>query len=118
MPRPGQILPRAPEGSEHGQQAALERLAHAVPAPRQGALQPAPPGIGEANDGFDEVLFAPTERPDEPITAGVDFGPGPPALRRPAETERSYMLRLAEVLERSSLSGELAAYIEAIRAGR
>jgi hypothetical protein len=44
-------------------------------------------------------LFAPTERPDEPITAGAPFGPGPgPAIsnvaagRRPSES----LMRLAQ----------------------
>ena len=33
-------------------------------------------------------LFAPTERPDEPITAGAPFGPGPGPAMRPQSTGR------------------------------
>ena len=53
-------------------------------------------------------LFAPTERPDEPITAGAPFGPGPgPAVRQQP------VGRLASTLERlaaSDDSGALAAF--------
>jgi hypothetical protein len=49
--------------------APLAKTADAVSEPTQ-TLRPAPSGpITE--------LFAPTERPDEPITAGIDMGPGP-----------------------------------------
>ena len=39
-------------------------------------------------------LFAPTERPDEPITSGMDFGPGPgsEALNLPRERSLSEVL--------------------------
>jgi hypothetical protein len=39
-------------------------------------------------------LFAPTERPDEPITAGAPFGPGP------GPTARTPMSSLAGTLEK------------------
>lgn len=117
MPRPGQIVPRAPEGSEHGATAALQRLAGAVRVPRETRALPVEIE-DDLNDGYDEALFAGSARPDEPITAGAPFGPGPLALRRSLETDRAYMLRIADILERSSVSRELAAYIEAIRAGR
>lgn len=53
-------------------------------------------------------LFAPTERPDEPITAGAPFGPGPgPAVRQqPAGRLASTLAKLAA----SDDSGTLAAW--------
>jgi hypothetical protein len=42
-------------------------------------------------------LFAPTERPDEPITAGAPFGPGPspaPRRRTPGRTFASTLEKL------------------------
>lgn len=53
-------------------------------------------------------LFAPSERPDEPITAGAPFGPGPgPAMdRRPTNRLASTLAKLAA----SDDSGTLAAW--------
>jgi len=54
-------------------------------------------------------LFAPTERPDEPITAGAPFGPGPgPAMRQqPTGRLASTLAKLAA----SDDSGTLAAWV-------
>ena len=53
-------------------------------------------------------LFAPSERPDEPITAGAPFGPGPGPAMRPQSTGRlaSTLAKLAS----SDDSGTLAAW--------
>jgi hypothetical protein len=85
-------------GQEYGQRAAQQAAQQAVPitpppnaanavprvpaggqpppagpgAPQPGTpLAPGGPGPGELTD-----LFAPTERPGEPVTTGVDIGPG------------------------------------------
>lgn len=56
-------------------------------APSTPATGPALPQLGQANPpriagpvvGADEIpnLTDPTQRPDEPVTAGIDMGPGP-----------------------------------------
>ena len=49
-------------------------------------------------------LFAPTERPDEPITAGAPFGPGPgPSQRVAAGTVSSRLMALAAYDESGDL---------------
>lgn len=49
-------------------------------------------------------LFAPTERPDEPITAGAPFGPGPgPAPRVAAGVVSSRLMALAAYDESGDL---------------
>lgn len=59
-------------------------------------------------------LFAPTQRPDEPITAGAPFGPGPgpdampPGAGAPAE---SLTYSLAQLLPYDQ-SGEIAALFD------
>lgn len=79
--------------------------APAMPRPRAGrSTQQA------VSDGMGSVtpLFAPTERPDEPITAGAPFGPGPGPATRPQPTGR-----LAATLEKLAAyddSGALSAW--------
>jgi hypothetical protein len=69
-------VPRAKKmqttGGPYGQQAELDRAQQAVPA-GPAVTDPAPVM------GPDSVpnLSDPTNRPDEPITAGLPFGPGP-----------------------------------------
>lgn len=60
------------QGQQYGEEAALSRAQDAVPAGP--AVTTPPPVVGP-----DMVpnLNAPTNRPDEPVTAGMPFGPGP-----------------------------------------
>jgi len=60
-------------------------------------------------------LFAPTERPDEPITAGAPFGPGPgpgpqPTVRPGAVSSRLY------ALAPNDATGELRRYADILAA--
>jgi hypothetical protein len=82
--------------------APMSKAPEVRPSRGRAAQVPAPQGPGVT------PLFAPTERPDEPITAGAPFGPGPgpQAQQRPAG-------RLAETLGKlaqSDDSGTLAAW--------
>ena len=99
-------------GGQYGEGQELMELQTAAPmskaAPQPRARQPRPAREIVSEGMGVTPLFAPTERPDEPITAGAPFGPGPgPAVRR-APTGR-----LAETLSRlasSDDSGTLAAW--------
>jgi hypothetical protein len=73
--------------------------------PRRRAAAPPAMEMGPAPT----PLFAPTERPDEPITAGAPFGPGPgPAMRQqPTGRLASTLAKLAA----SDDSGTLAAWV-------
>jgi len=128
--RPGEIVPRAPADAEHGSTAQLQRVAGAIPArpaaeaqPRQAGTQPPsePTQLtNDLNDGYDAVLFGPSQRPDEPITEGAPFGPGSNFVPSPFEDDRAFMLRVADEIERSP-GGQvpsLAAYVEDVRRGR
>lgn len=60
-------------------------------------------------------LFAPTQRPDEPITAGAPFGPGPgpgpqPTVRPGAVSSRLY------ALAPNDATGELRRYADILAA--
>ena len=60
---------RAIPSEGYGQSAAMQRQQQAVPMSGPADLPRSRP---EPTD-----LFAPSQRPDEPVTAGADFGPGP-----------------------------------------
>lgn len=133
MPRPGEVTPRAAAGSDHGADAQLKRLATAVAvdATRGSGAQPQPPTPGptaspqaaqaaaqDLNDGYDNALFAPTQRPTEPITSGAPFGTGPNFVPRPFEDDRSFALRVAGELEASPSARDLAPFIQKLKDGR
>ncbi len=72
---------RVASGQQYGQRQALEQAQKAVPLPQQNT--PAPPGNQPSPDmGMAQLPGAnpftrPTERPSEPVTAGLPIGPGP-----------------------------------------
>lgn len=82
---------RVAPGQQYGQRIAQERAQQAVPL--AGATSPGPaaapsPSAPPPSGGMPTLLSgpppglltpldAPTQRPDEPITAGMDVGPGP-----------------------------------------
>lgn len=79
---PAQVISAAPNQAygEAGQQRLAQRLAP------MGAAEPMPAAASPTPDQQQAMrlpafngaaLTAPTERPNEPITAGVDIGPGP-----------------------------------------
>lgn len=73
---------RVAPGQEYGQTQALENAQRAVPLPQGqapgGAATPTPPAVAAppALAGAQDFTRA-TERPDEPVTAGLASGPGP-----------------------------------------
>ncbi len=97
----------------------------AVTEPTARAVQPLPvrgPVADQLEDedvsgGYDEALFSPTWRPEEPITHGASFGPGRSFVILPYEDERSFVLRVADQLEASDQGGALSRYVAKLRAG-
>jgi hypothetical protein len=137
MPRPGQVTPRAPADAEHGSTARLQRLAGTAPTspgagptrvpralPQPVALPPEPlsdvhsPLEGSDEREIAEMLFGPTQFPDEPITAGAPFGPGPSFVARPSESRFAFMRRVADALSSSPAAvPEIRRYAERIARG-
>ena len=70
--------PPLPTGGAYGSRQRLERFQQSGPMlPDKatvggGVSSPAPPPAANRVD-----VFGPTDRPDEPITAGIPLGPGP-----------------------------------------
>jgi hypothetical protein len=99
-------------GGEYGEGQEMMDLQTSAPMAKSPEVKPrrraaAPPAMemGPAPT----PLFAPSERPDEPITAGAPFGPGPgPAMRQqPTGRLASTLAKLAA----SDDSGTLAAWV-------
>jgi hypothetical protein len=70
----GKVAKMAAKGQaygEAGKQMAAQSVVPVAAPPTETLPQPTPVP-GQVTD-----LMAPTERPNEPITAGMDFGPGP-----------------------------------------
>jgi hypothetical protein len=71
---------KAPTGGRYGAAQELQQAQQAVPMAQQApAGQPNMQDVLAQAQAFEMPvgLAAPTERPDEPITAGMDMGPGP-----------------------------------------
>lgn len=125
--QPVQVAP----GGAYGTRGALEAAQQAVPiaaAPKPGAAPPSlasaapvvnPMAAAEAHPPPQGVpLSAPTQRPDEPWTAGIDFGPGagstPLPVMENTETLRMWMPaleRLASMPEASAQTRNLVRFL-------
>jgi hypothetical protein len=64
----------------YGEGVETQAIQSGAPLAKTGDVRPAPAGdVREAAQAPVTELFAPTQRPDEPITAGIDRGAGPGA---------------------------------------
>lgn len=100
---------RNPGGLPYGQNQALQQIQQAAPMQ---AAQPLPPVT---------PIHAPSERPGEPITAGVDRGPGPGSealTARPGRPAGSPLIQAIAEAAAGDPSGTLASlYVEALKRG-
>lgn len=74
------VAKRTAPGQTYGKAAEQMRAQQAVPMARSAADAPVQVPAGPAPGGLGDFA-RPTERPQEPITAGVDFGPGMNAIQ-------------------------------------
>lgn len=94
----GKVARQAAKGQaygEAGKQLAAQRAVPIAASPADAVPAPAPQGPMPGSLG---ALDRPTERPTEPITAGVDFGAGPGAMQagvnRPIRSEDPILDRI------------------------
>lgn len=106
LSQPGPQPVRVPTGLPYGQRQAMEQAQASVPAPAlRAAPAPAPPpqaGTQRAQGPgriptLAEILARPTNRPTEPITAGIPTGPGPGAITSAPDTGS-----VAAIIERAA----------------
>ena len=87
----------------------------AVRAPRASAARPAP-AVPQAANNF-VPLFAPTQRPNEPVTAGAPFGPGPGPSTVASGGRRSVAQTLEKLLPYDETGSLQSFYQMAVRRG-
>lgn len=65
----------------------------------------------------EQFLYSQTDKPDEPLTAGAPFGPGPSSTR-PYESSDQFLRRVSSVLDRTSkVPPEVKAFLDRAAAG-
>ena len=109
--------------AEYGEQQQFQDIQAAAPMAR--TAQGAAPSMGNLMAGV-IPLNAPTRRPNEPVTAGVDAGPGPGreilGLKSPIDSEvedlsklAKYMPMLIQYADSPQSSGTMKAFIKYLR---
>jgi hypothetical protein len=113
---PGRFSTRTdlPPSKEYGERKQMEEIIGGAETATTRGI--ADPKIGRPRTALAEVtpLLAPSQRPDEPITAGIDLGagPGPEALMsRSMYAEEPLSQVLAQMLPYDT-NGEIAALYE------
>ena len=113
---PGKFSTRTdlPPSKEYGERKQMQEITQGAPtATTRGSADPA---IGRPRTALPEVtpLMAPSQRLDEPITAGIDLGAGPGSsamMGRSMYAEESLSQVLAQMLPYDT-NGEIAALYE------
>lgn len=113
---PGRFSTRTdlPPSKEYGERKQTEEIMAGAPtATTRGS---ADPKIGRPRTALPEVtpLYAPSQRPDEPITAGIDIGAGPGSealMYRQMAGQETLSQVLAKMLPYDT-NGEIAALYE------
>ena len=103
MARPGEAPPAIYQGLPYGENALANEMSQAIPDEDD---------LDFLDDGYDELadfqpvddqeafLFSETDRPNEPLTAGMSFGPGnnvSSAVLR-GESNQQFAMRVAQEL--------------------
>lgn len=78
-------------GMPYGENAEFNTMQSSAPMSASGSVRPSRGGKSAAGGGKPSAtpLFAPTQRPDEPITAGAPFGPGDGPSYAPNSSQQS-----------------------------
>jgi len=87
------------------------------PVIAQAAKESAQQVQGESTN-FDDILFAGTDHPNEPITTGAPFGPGASFVRQPAESDDQFLTRVSgEVANAPGASARVRAFAARVARG-
>ena len=121
MARPGEAPAPIYQGLPYGENALANQMSEAIPDDDDADL---------FDDGYDELadvqpaddmeafLLSGSDRPDEPVTAGMSFGAGPDFTRYAHETNAQLLARVAQSLEADPAAPkEVRAFAERVRRG-
>lgn len=109
---------QAAAGQAYGERQAQEQAQRAVPLPAAPPVQTPPPSSapGALPGSFGDFL-RPTERPNEPLTAGLPVGPGPgPEAVRVAPNPQGDVEAQILALYRQSPNNDLLRLLRTVRA--
>lgn len=81
-----------------------EQFAQAARSFIEGNAAASPGTIRQIDPELASEILRPTDRPDEPFTTGLPFGPGANTLRLPNETDDRYRARIAGSLLRAGFA--------------
>lgn len=118
MPRPGQTPTPAYQTGEalpYGSATDVASLAAALPLLQNGEDAQEPEDY-QPQSPDEQFLLSPTDRPEEPMTTGVGFGPGADFTRFAYEDDQDVLRSVAVDLANSD-SPELRAYAERVARG-
>lgn len=102
-----------PTGQEYGARAPQEAALAEFPLPTSSSSAAQPSPVGAPAPGLNpldlaSLLIRPTNRPDEPVTAGMESGPGPgPEALGPTDIDAIYHQRLIQNFTRPDSPPEL-----------
>jgi hypothetical protein len=86
-----QAVRRIP-GVTYGEQQALTEQQQAAPLPKEGTPQAQPVASRRPMPNVD--VFGATQRPTEPVTAGLDFGPGVGPAQPPQQSVNDLLYQM------------------------
>jgi hypothetical protein len=72
---------------------------------------------GDVTGGYDAQVFGDSQRPTEPLHAGMPFGPGPNFLPEPGQDPHQFLLTVAQGLESSPTTDRVKMLAARIRLG-
>lgn len=110
---PGQKL-QAQTGGDYGSREESLQQQRSAPMSQQDSIQPTPvpSGGGAGGGGAAPPFGAPTARPGEPITHGVDIGPGGGpevlGLQQPGAMPTGYLTNMLQQMSATDTTGTLA----------
>jgi hypothetical protein len=113
---PIQAAPGQPYG-QAGAQIAAQRALPLASAPAPAPVAPSAPAAPPVMPGSLTPLTAPTTRPNEPLTAGIDSGPGPGSAVLGLNAGDTLRSLLTSISQSPTATPEVAALLQRLQNG-
>ena len=119
MPRPGEAPAPVFTGLPYGENALVNQMSEAIPDDEP-FVEPGFDELAGFEPGDDKTafLFSETDRPDEPLTQGMGFGPGADFSRHAHESNADLLNRVADSIASDvSAPKEARAFADRVKRG-